>query len=80
MAFASFVSLTSKSPRTMAVTRRPSPVVKKAALAVRSGPISRNAARSAIVAVPGVATSSVAIGSSAGGSGLGMAAICWFAA
>ena len=34
-AFASFVSLTSKSPRTMAVTRRPSPVTKKAAFAVR---------------------------------------------
>ena len=43
----------------MAVTSRPSPVTKKAALAVRSGPIPRYAASVAMVVVPGVATSSI---------------------
>ena len=65
-ALTSFVSLTSWSPRTMAVMRRPSPVVKNAALAVRSAPTPRNAARDAIVVVPGVSTSSSGSGSSAG--------------
>ena len=70
-AFASFVSLTSWSPRTIAVTSRPSPATKKAAFAVRSSPIPRNAASVAIVVVPGVATSSRGSGSSAAGSGRG---------
>ena len=64
-ALTSLVSLTSWSPRTMAVTSRPSPVTKKAALAVRSGPTPRNAASDAIVVVPGVATSSSGRASSA---------------
>ena len=56
------------SPRTIAVTSRPSSVMKNVALAVRSALTPRNAARSAIVAVPGVSTSSSGSGSSAGGS------------
>ena len=65
----------------MAVTSRPSPVTKKAALAVRSGPIPRNAASVAIVVVPGVATSSSGSGVLGGaGSGLGMTATCRLAA
>ena len=47
---------------------RPSPSTKKVAFAVSSALIPRNAARSAIVAVPGVATSSSGRGSPAGGS------------
>ncbi len=73
-ALTSLVSLTSWSPRTMAVTSRPSPVTKNAALAVRSAPMPRNAASDAIVVVPGVATSSSGSASSAGGSGFGMTA------
>ena len=52
----------------MAVISRPSPSTKKVAFAVSSGLIPRNAARSAIVVVPGVATSSSGRGSVAGGS------------
>jgi hypothetical protein len=79
-AFDSFVSLTSKSPRTMAVSMRPSPVTKKIALAVRSSPTPRNEASAAMVGVSGVATSSSGRSSSASGSGLPTAAICWLAA
>ena len=73
-ALPSLVSLTSWSPRTMAVMSRPSPVLKNAAFAVRSGPIPRNAASVAMVVVPGVATSSSGSASSASTSGLGTAA------
>ena len=61
-ALTSFVSLTSWSPRTIAVTRRPSPVTKNAALAVRLSGMSRKRASVAIVVVPGVATSSIGSG------------------
>jgi len=56
------------SPRTIAVIRRPSRSTKKIAFAVSSELTPRNAARSAIVSAPGVATSSSARGGSAGGS------------
>ncbi len=67
-ALASFVSLTSMSPRTMAVMSRPSRSTKKVAFAVSSALTPRNAARSAIVAAPGVATSSSGRAVSVGGS------------
>jgi hypothetical protein len=73
-ALTSLVSLTSWSPRTMAVTSRPSPATKNAALAVRSGPTRRYPASAAIVVVPGVATSSRGSASSGAGSALGMTA------
>ncbi len=79
-ALPSFVSLTSKSPRTMAVTSRPSPATKKAALAVREVGTSRRAARAAMVSVPGVSTSSTGIGSSPSGGRAATRATCWLAA
>ena len=71
VALTSLVSLTSWSPRTMAVSSRPSPATKNAALAVRAASIPRNAASDAMVVVPGVATSSSGSASSAAGSGCG---------
>ncbi len=59
---------------------RPSPVMKNAALAVRSGPTSRNRASVAIVVVPGVAISSIGWSGSGWTSGLPTTAICWLAA
>ena len=69
IALTSLVSLTSSSPRTIATTKRPSPVMKKAALAVRLVGTSRKAARLSMVVAPGVSTSSTARRSSAAGSG-----------
>ncbi len=79
-ALTSFVSLTSWSPRTIATTKRPSPVMKNAALAVRVRGMSRNAARASIVVAPGVSTSSIGSNASGSGSGLRTSAICWFSA
>ena len=64
----------------MATTNRPSPATKNAAFAVLVLGIAEERRQGAIVVVPGVSTSSIARGSSAGGSGFATSAICWFAA
>ena len=79
-ALASLISLTSRSPRITARTRRSpdSPPasaalkrpIRKTAFAVRLSGTSRKAASSAIVAAPGVATFSRGAGSSAAASAL----------
>jgi len=83
-AFASLVSLTSMSPRTIASTsssRAPpsSPAVRNTAFAVRAAGISRNALSSSIVRAPGVSTRSSGNGASGAAGVLPKRAIWRFA-
>ena len=64
----------------MATTNRPSPVMKKAALAVRLAGMSRTRPSASIVVAPGVSTSSIGRRASASGDGLPTLAIWRFAA
>jgi hypothetical protein len=68
MALTSLVSLSSKSPRTIATTKRPSPVTMNTAFAVFEVGMPRNWASASIVVVSGVWTSSIGSSSSASGA------------